>query len=144
MNDMMTMLLAQAQGETAPSGPEMTQGQEQTQTQADGANGAGKEPGPSPRQSDYSWVVLLGGMALIFYFFVIRPNKKRQQEQQQMLSSLQKGVRVRTIGGILATVVDVRGEEVVLKVDEATNAKIRVARSAIGQVLGEQSESESK
>ena len=52
-----------------------------------------------------------------------------------MVSSLKNNDRVRTIGGIFGTVLDVRDDEIILKIDEATNTKIRVIPSAIATVL---------
>ena len=52
-----------------------------------------------------------------------------------MVQSLQKNDRVRTIGGIIGTVVDIKGDEITLKVDESNNTKINVASSAIGKNL---------
>ena len=43
--------------------------------------------------------------------------------------------RVRTIGGIFGTVLDVRDDEIVLKIDESTNAKMRISPSAVATVL---------
>jgi preprotein translocase subunit YajC len=42
---------------------------------------------------------------------------------------------VQTIGGVLGTVVDVRDNEVLVKVDETNNVKIRFNRTAIKEVL---------
>jgi len=50
---------------------------------------------------------------------------------------LKKNDRVRTIGGILGVVLDVRDDEIVLKIDEANNTKIRVIPSAIATVIGD-------
>lgn len=54
-----------------------------------------------------------------------------------MVASLQRNDRVRTIGGILGTVVDVRDDEIVLKVDESNNTKIRISPNAIGARVSE-------
>ena len=51
-----------------------------------------------------------------------------------MLKNMKRGDRVMTAGGILGTVVDVRDAEVVLKVDESTNTKIKFSRDAIKRV----------
>jgi preprotein translocase subunit YajC len=61
-----------------------------------------------------------------------------------MLSQLKRGDRVQTIGGILGTVVEARESEVVLKVDESANTKIRFSRSAIHRVLDEETAEEKK
>ena len=51
---------------------------------------------------------------------------------------LKRGDRVQTIGGILGTVVETRDGEVLLKVDEGNNTKIRFSRNAIHRVLEEE------
>ena len=52
-----------------------------------------------------------------------------------MVQSLQKNDRVRTIGGIFGTVIDVRDDVITLKVDESNNTKIKVTTGAISSVL---------
>lgn len=71
----------------------------------------------------------------VFYFLLYRGQRKERRKQQEMLNALKRNDRVLTIGGILATVVDVRDNEVVLKVDETNNVKMRFVRSAIKEVL---------
>jgi preprotein translocase subunit YajC len=90
--------------------------------------------GGSP-YSSMMQLIFIGGIILIMYFIMFREPKKRQRQQQQMVQSLKKNDKVRTIGGILGTVVDVKDDEVTLKVDESNNTKIRVATSAIGKNL---------
>jgi preprotein translocase subunit YajC len=69
------------------------------------------------------------------YFLLFRGPRKKQQQHKQMVQSLQKNDRVRTIGGIIGTVVDIKDDEITLKVDESNNTKIKVASSAIGKNL---------
>jgi len=52
-----------------------------------------------------------------------------------MVQSLQKNDKVRTIGGIIGTIVDVRDDEITLKIDESNNTKIKIATSAVGKNL---------
>ena len=54
-----------------------------------------------------------------------------------MLDNLKRNDRVQTIGGILGTVVDVKDQEVSLKVDENNNVKMKFNRAAIKEVLVE-------
>lgn len=72
---------------------------------------------------------------VVIYMFMLRGPRKQQQKHKQMVQALSKNDRVRTIGGILGTVVDVRGDEVTLKVDETNNTKIKISTSAIGKNL---------
>jgi preprotein translocase subunit YajC len=66
---------------------------------------------------------------------MFRGPRKRQQQQKQMIMSLKKNDRVQTIGGIFGTVLEVSETEVVLKIDEANNTKIRVLPSAVSRVV---------
>ncbi len=71
----------------------------------------------------------------VFYFLLFRGQRKDRRRQQEMLDGIKRNDRVQTIGGLLGTVVDVREQEVVLKVDETNNVKMRFNRSAIKEIL---------
>jgi len=70
---------------------------------------------------------------VVMYFILFRGPRKKQQQHRQMVQALAKNDKVRTIGGIIGTVVDIKGDEVTLKVDESNNTKIKVIASAIGR-----------
>ena len=97
-----------------------------------------KDPGtePPPRNP---WMQMLPFILIfvVMYLFLFRGPKKKQAEHKKMLSSLQKNDRVRTIGGILGTVIDIKDDEVTLKVDESNNTKIKVSSGSIGAVLSD-------
>ena len=73
----------------------------------------------------------------LFYFMVLRPENKRRSEHDKMRQDLKKNDRVLTIGGIYGTVVNAHQEsdEVTIKVDESSNTKLRITRTAIQTVL---------
>ncbi|MFH1614753.1 MAG: preprotein translocase subunit YajC [Planctomycetota bacterium] len=89
--------------------------------------------GPLPMQ----WIFILL-MVVVFYFLIFRGPRKKQQQQKQMVQSLQKNDRVRTIGGIIGTVIDVKDDEITIKVDESNNTKIKVVAGAISTKLSEE------
>jgi len=89
-----------------------------------------------PYWPQLAWLVLIFA---VMYLLLLRGPRKREQQQKQMVQSLEKNDKVRTIGGILGTVVEVKGDEVILKVDESNNTKIRVSLSAIGKNLSKDS-----
>ena len=92
--------------------------------------------GGAPPQDSFLRFMLPMLLALgVFYFFLFRGQKKERQKVQDMLGNLKRNDRVQTVGGVLGTVVDVRETEVVLKVDEANNVKMRFSRGAIKEVL---------
>ena len=77
-------------------------------------------------------MIMFGLIAVMMYFLLFRGPRKKQQKHKQMVQSLKKNDRVRTIGGIIGTIVDVKDNEITLKIDEANNTKIKVVPSAIG------------
>ena len=128
-------ILAQAAGEQGPSG--ITS--ETLDTEQSSTTTAASEPNipaaPVQRPFGLSPMIMLGLMLVLMYLLLFRGPRKKQQQHRQMVQSLQKNDRVRTIGGIIGTVVDVKDDEVTLKIDESTNTKIKVIPSAIGKNL---------
>jgi preprotein translocase subunit YajC len=82
--------------------------------------------------SSLIWIVL---MFVALYFFLFRGQRKQEQKRKSMISELKKGDRVMTIGGMIARVVSIEGDEVVLKVDESANVKATYSKKAIQEVL---------
>jgi preprotein translocase subunit YajC len=103
-----------------------------------GAPEAGAAAGGAQGQMMTTFVTF-GLVILIFYFLIIRPQNKKQKETRKMLESLKKGDRVVSIGGIRGTVISVKEQTVVMKVDDST--KLEFTKSAISSVL-EQSKEE--
>lgn len=77
-------------------------------------------------------IILMFGL---LYLFLFRGQRKDEKKRKSMIATLKKGDRVMTIGGMLASVVAVEGDEVVLKVDESANVKARYRKSSIQEVI---------
>lgn len=75
---------------------------------------------------------------VVIYFFMFRGPRQKQKKHQQMVSSLQKNARVRTIGGIIGTIIEVKDKEVVLKIDETNNTKIKILKGAIASTIADE------
>jgi len=84
-----------------------------------------------------SWLWIYIALMLVMVFVFFRGPQKQKQERKKLVQSLQKNDRVQTIGGIFGTVVDIKGDEITLKVDESNNTKIKVTSSAIGKNLSQ-------
>ena len=82
--------------------------------------------------SNFLGVVPILAIALVFYFLVIAPANRQRKKTEQMLSSLKKGDRIITSGGIYGAIQGVEAEVVYLKIAE--NVKIKLARSAIASI----------
>lgn len=106
-------------------------------TQADGSQTTDAGETGQTKQPLNPWLQYLPFILLfvLMYMFLFRGPRKKQQEHQRMVQSLKKNDRVRTIGGILGTVIDVKDDEIILKVDESNNTKVRIAIGAISKVL---------
>jgi preprotein translocase subunit YajC len=81
---------------------------------------------------------------IVFWWVMSRGKTKERQRYQHMLDALKRNDRVQTLGGLIGTVVDVRDNVVVLKVDEASNTKIHFNRTAIKEVLRDSSAPDEK
>jgi len=79
--------------------------------------------------------VTFGLVILIFYFLIIRPQNKKQKDAKKMIEALKKGDKVVSIGGIHGTVVSVKDQSTVVKVDD--NTKLEFSKSAISSVVSE-------
>ena len=82
---------------------------------------AGQAGGDSAFGSPLSMNILLMVVIFaIFYFLIIRPQHKEAKRIKAMLAALKKGDRVITVGGIYGTVVEVRGDSVLLDLGDST------------------------
>ncbi|MDO5552299.1 MAG: preprotein translocase subunit YajC [Planctomycetia bacterium] len=79
-------------------------------------------------------LILIVFMTLIaMYLLFVLPRKTQEKKTQNMLNSLKKNDRVMLTCGLIGTVysIDLEQHEIVLKVDEATNTKMRFSTGAI-------------
>ena len=81
-------------------------------------------------------------IAVLFYFMLIRPERKKRTDTAKMLENMKKNDRVLTIGGIHGVVINVQkdSEDVTLRIDESTNTRMRVLRSAISRIIADDGE----
>jgi preprotein translocase subunit YajC len=94
------------------------------------AGGDGAAAGPAGLITS---IVPFAAIIAIFYFLIIRPQNKKQKETRKMLSTLKKGDRIVTIGGIHGTIQSVKESSVIVRVDDTT--KVEFSRSAIASVI---------
>ncbi len=108
---------------------------------------------PAAAGGDGTQTTTQPGGSNIFFFFIImtvgmllimsmsgRKDKKRRKE---MLSSLGKKDKVRTAGGIIGTVIEMKDDEVLLETDRASHTRLWLARGSIASVIKQSKSSES-
>jgi preprotein translocase subunit YajC len=77
-------------------------------------------------------IFILVGM---FYILLIMPQQKRFKQHRSMLDSLQKGDKVVTAGGFIATVDKVDENEGEIVIDLGNGVKVTALRSAVQSKL---------
>jgi len=70
------------------------------------------------------------------YFLMIAPNQKKQKAWAEMLASIKTGDRVTTSGGLRGTVLQVKDDVVILRI-QPDNIKLEFVKSAISAVTTE-------
>ena len=92
-----------------------------------------------------STIVMMVAMLGIFYVMLIRPENKRKKEAEQMRSSVRKGDKITTIGGIVGTVVDVKENNIVIETS-ADQVRVEFAKWAISsnETAAENAKAEAK
>lgn len=89
----------------------------------------------SPQQGGDGGMISLLFMAaifVVFYLFIIRPQSKRQKEIQQKISSIKKGDKVVTNGGIIGIVSSIEDDSLLVEIDN--NVKVRFLKNSVTDV----------
>ena len=100
-----------------------------------GDPGAGGGAAPTRGTDPFTFmlpILLVFGLVIIWSMF---RQRKEQKKRDELLSAVKKRDKVQTIGGVIGSVVEVKSNIVVLKVDESSNTRMTFARSAIQQIL---------
>ena len=81
--------------------------------------------------------ILFAFIGVMFLMLIVQPERRKQAEHKKLLESIKPNDRVVTIGGLYVTIVQVPKEsnELIVRIDESNNTKMRIARSAISKVL---------
>jgi len=83
----------------------------------------------------FEFFIPVVGALVLFYFLMMRPEQKKRAELQDLLKNLKKNQHVETVGGIHGVVANVQDRYVTVRIDDATNTRIKVLRSAIARVV---------
>ncbi len=129
----------------------------QTQTPAQVDNPDQGDPGPGPDQTTgpnvdpnrkppgdggggglfnqgNMFLFIILGVFVLMMVFSSRSRKKQENKRKEMLGGLKKGDKIITIGGVLGTVMEARDNEIVVKVDEQNNIRMRFSKWAVRAV----------
>ncbi|NQU76137.1 MAG: preprotein translocase subunit YajC, partial [Planctomycetes bacterium] len=96
-----------------------------------------------PTRPPWLMLALIVGMVLLFVFMGRKP-KQQEKKRKEMLATIKKGDKVTTIGGMVGAVMEVRENEVTVKIDESSNTRAKFALWAIRSVGSTDAEQENK
>jgi preprotein translocase subunit YajC len=142
----LTLLLIQAEGSISlaqvPSAPPIAGTNSQGAAPATtGESGTPVGPGGSPQQQAPAspfggqFIFLLLALMLFMIMMSVFSGRKEKRRRSDMLSTLSRHDRVLMAGGMIGTIVELKDDEVVLKVDESNNTRIHFSKTAVQSVL---------
>ncbi len=111
------------------TGGEATDGGTETAEAAE----AGTMSGIFASYGTWIWLAIL---AVAFYFLLIRPQRVRTKKAQDLMSNLQRGDEVVTIGGFYGRIKDVRDDVMIITI--ASGIDIKINKSAIARKVTQQ------
>jgi preprotein translocase subunit YajC len=78
-------------------------------------------------------LIVLVAMFALLWLFLIRPQRRRAQAHRELLTRVEVGDEILTVGGLIGRVRSVQDEELVLEI--APGTEVRVARRSVASVL---------
>lgn len=89
---------------------------------------------------DFTFLFVMVGILVLMIFMSSMAGRKEKKRRAELLASVGRNDRIVTIGGLIGTVVDLRDDEIVLRVDDATNTRVTFSRSAVQGILKKRSD----
>ncbi len=81
-------------------------------------------------------------MFAILYLLIIRPQRRKQKHLQEMIANVRKHDNVVTVGGVHGVVISVKEKEVIIRVDDNKDVKLKIDKSALTSVSAPKSDRE--
>ncbi len=73
-------------------------------------------------------------MFAILYLLIIRPQRRKQKHLQEMITNVRKHDNVVTVGGVHGVVISVKEKEIIVRVDDNKDVKLKIDKSAVTSV----------
>lgn len=81
--------------------------------------------------ANYGTWVWLAILVVAFYFLLIRPQRTRSKKAQELMSSLQRGDEVVTVGGFHGRIKDIREDVIIVTI--ASGVDVKINKSAVSR-----------
>lgn len=130
--DNLTLILAQDGAPDRPAAPDNISETSTVESTQDASQGTPLDNGNG---GGFNLLTMLLPLVLFFIIISMFSGRKEKKKRAAMMAAMAKGDKVQTMGGILGTVVEIRDDEIIVKVDENANTRLRFARTAIQSIL---------
>ncbi len=94
-----------------------------------------EQPDIAPGGGLFQLLPMFAIMFMIMYFMIIRPQRKKEKMRLEMLSQIRKNDHILTTGGIYGVVMNVKDDELLLRIDDTNNIRVRLSRSSVVGVI---------
>ncbi len=98
-------------------------------------SGVGPAGAARPAGDPFGMIWMLIPFLVIMVLVSVMGSRRDKKKRNALMSSIKKHDEVQTTGGIIGSVVELKNDTVVLKVDENSNVRMTFAKSAIVQVI---------
>jgi preprotein translocase subunit YajC len=85
-------------------------------------------------------LIIIVAMFALLWLFLIRPQRARAQAHRELLTRVEVGNEILTVGGLYGTVLAIDEEDDDLTVEIAPGIEVRIARRAVAAVSPEEDE----
>ncbi len=107
---------------------------------------ADEAPAAPAGSGGFGLVMMIFIFLIAMFFLFILPGKSREKQTKKLLDSIKPNDKVLTYGGVIGVVctVDREAGEIVLRVDDANNVKVRFSLSSVYFVYNKEAAKEAK
>lgn len=128
--------LVQDAGEGAPAAVLGGGGDAGSTTTATGDQALG-DTGAVQRQDPFGgpFIFLLLGMFGLMIFMTVMQGRKEKKRKAELMSGMTRRDEVRTLGGMIGTIVEMKDDRVRIQIDESTKARVWVSKTAVESIL---------
>ena len=85
-------------------------------------------------------LILIVAMFALLWLFLIRPQRARAQAHRELLTRVNVGDEVLTVGGLYGSVIEIDDDDLMLEI--APGTQVRIARRAVAAVVPPDDEEE--
>jgi preprotein translocase subunit YajC len=85
-------------------------------------------------------LILIVAMFALLWLFLIRPQRARAQAHRELLTRVNVGDEVLTVGGLYGSVIEIDDDDLMLEI--APGTQVRIARRAVAAVVPPDEEEE--